>query len=754
MQRVRMVTRLSSAGLGGASAKRLSGQVSKASLLVLVAVIATLFGGLIWSSQRSDLVSIERQERVARHALEVALDELAQQQETVAVWDESAARMVAPKKDHEWLLHNMGGWLFKIFKHDEAILLDADGKLVQAVAQGKIVPPSRARPIEGAIAELLKGVRGELTDGNGVHDRTPGKPLAANSTVLTTPRAVHDTHMMLVDGRPAAVSAMLIKPSTPGYVGEHDRWPILISIRYLDGSFMAELQRKYLIEDARFATVPAIRAGEYAVPFHTSKKRQLGYLIWTPALPGSRIMSTLVPLNLGAMLLLSLLMSLLLLRLNQTLKERGDLEERATRLAFRDALTDLPNRSLLAERLADALVPVGKGSSVALLLIDLDRFKQVNDTLGHLAGDEMIVQFASRLEDALECSGTIGRLGGDEFAIVLPGYSAADAMNSCELVLSLFAKPFDLGGHQLYGGASIGAVHVMGEEVDGSELMRRADVALYRAKAAGRNCARMYAAPMDAETQRRSALERELRAALGSDQFSLWSQPLVNPEGVPMGHELLLRWDHPEFGTVSPSQIIPVAEETGLIHPIGDWILAEAIGVASRSHESLFTAVNLSPVQLRDERFADRILALCRSKGVDPARIELEITEQVLMEDDGAVRESLMRLRTAGFRLALDDFGTGYSSLSYLRQFTVDKIKIDRSFVADVCGSADARAIVAAIVTLGQALGLTIVAEGVETEKQADLLRMAGCDQLQGHYFAEPARLVRHSLPGAAKAVS
>ena len=186
-----------------------------------------------------------------------------------------------------------------------------------------------------------------------------------------------------------------------------------------------------------------------------------------------------------------------------------------------------------------------------------------------------------------------------------------------------------------------------------------------------------------------------------------------------------------------------MAEETGLIHPIGDWVLREAIAVAARSHRSLFTAVNLSPVQLRDERFAERALALCRSAGVDPVRIELEITEQVLMEDSVTVRDSLERLRAAGFRLALDDFGTGYSSLSYLRQFTVDKIKIDRSFVADVCGSADARAIIAAIVTLGQALGLTIAAEGVETEEQADLLRMAGCDQLQGHYFAEPARLTR-----------
>lgn len=731
------------AEFGGVGVRRLSEQLSNASLVVLAAVIAILLGGLVWSAQRSDQVSIERQQRVARHAMEVALDELALQQETVAIWDESSQNMFAARPDQRWLKDNVTAWLHKIFGHDEAILLDAQGKLVQAGAKGRVADVAHYRRLAPDVAHLVQAVRGESRASAGVHDRLPGQGLVRGATVRTTPRTIHDTHMILLGGRPAAVSAMLMKPSTPGYVGYREQWPVLISARYLDAGFMAELDAKYLLHRPHFSRSDKVGEGEHAVPIDTRTGERLGYLIWTPELPGSRIMANLLPLYVAAILLLALLTGMLLVRLRSSLKERGLLEERAQWLAFRDPLTGLPNRTRLSDELAAALKEQGaSGEPVSLLLIDLDRFKQVNDTLGHIAGDEMIAEFARRIVAAVEPPATVARLGGDEFAIVLPGRSADEAMAVSEIVLSLFARPFDLGSQQLYGGASIGAVTLCGD-VPAIEAMRRADVALYRAKGAGRHCARLYAPTMDAATQQRIQVERELREAIGAGEFSLWSQPLVRPDGVPVGQEMLLRWDHPSLGTVSPEKIIPVAEESGLIHPIGDWVLREAVGVAARSHRSLFTAVNLSPVQLRDERFVDQALALCRAAGVDPGSIELEITERVLMEDNGTVQESLRRLREGGFRLALDDFGTGYSSLSYLRQFTVDKIKIDRSFVADVCGSADSRAIVAAIISLGQALGLTIAAEGVETEQQADLLRMAGCDQLQGHLFAQPARVVK-----------
>jgi EAL domain-containing protein (putative c-di-GMP-specific phosphodiesterase class I) len=267
--------------------------------------------------------------------------------------------------------------------------------------------------------------------------------------------------------------------------------------------------------------------------------------------------------------------------------------------------------------------------------------------------------------------------------------------------------------------------------------MRRADVALYRAKAEGRGCARAFEAGMDAGGKAKARLEAELRDAIGGQQFAAWRQPQVDRRNRLVGNELLLRWNHPTLGCVNPQDIIPLAEETGLILPIGEWMLHEAAAAAAGEPE-LFTAVNLSPLQLREPGFAERLVEITSAAGADPRRIELEVTEQVLLDDHSAAAGNLGRLRSHGFRIALDDFGTGYSSLSYLRQLHVDKIKIDRSFVADLQHSKDARAIVAAIVTLGRAIGLTVSAEGVETHAQAEILLAAGCDQLQGFLYGAP----------------
>ena len=728
---------------------RISSQLSRGTLVIMLALIVIVIGGLLWATQRSDDVSVERQVRVARHSIDIALDELALQQETVAVWDNSAWEMTRDKPDEQWLFDNMGSWLNRIFRHDEAYLVDGYDRPMQAVVSGKRVSTDRFWKLDKDLDLLIHSVRGNVRE-PGRHDRIAGRLLNAKASVRTTDRAQHDTHFMLIGGRPAAASAMLIKPSTPGFVKPRGQWPLLISIRYLDGSFLNELESRHLIERPRFSKVDNSSRIEQSVLLETEWGEKLGYLIWTPELPGSQIMSTLLPINLAAIVMLGLVMLLLTNRLNRTLKERAALQARASHLAFHDPLTGLPNRTLLNERLHDALSRHEGRSSVALLLIDLDRFKQVNDTLGHLAGDQLIREFATRLVGIADEQDTVARLGGDEFAVVLsdPDWPSATEAK-CRAILALFSMPFDLMHNRVFGGASIGASRVGDSAMDATELMRRADVALYRAKAEGRNRSSIFELSMDEGARRRTELETELRGALAAGQLAVWEQPQVDRARKVIGRELLLRWDHPTLGLVSPEQIIPLAEETGLILPIGDWTLEQAASL-SRASPDGFIAVNLSPVQLRDAGFADRTIKTFKLAGADPGRIELEITEQMLLDDNPVIGSSLNKLRKAGFRIALDDFGTGYSSLGYLRRFEVDKIKIDRSFVADIHRSEDARAVIAAIVSLGRALKLTIAAEGVETSQQAEILAAAGCDQLQGYYFGVPAPLVEPSPNQAA----
>jgi diguanylate cyclase (GGDEF)-like protein len=721
--------------------RRLSRQLSRLSLLVLLGVALIAVLGLYWSTRQSDEVSVERQVRVARHSINVALDELALQQETVAVWDESASYLTRPVLERQWLFDNMGSWLHRIFRHDETFLLDGRSRPVQAVTEGRVAPLSRYTALEADLAPLIDSVRGRNPGARSPHDRSAGLPLHPQATVRTTDRATHSTRLALVGGRPAAVSAMLVKPSTPNYVRPNPKWPILISVRYLDGSFLQELESRHLIEGARFARSPKRLGAEHALLLETAAGKPLGFLIWQPELPGSRILETLLPSGISALSVLAVLMLLLTRSLRQTLDERAAFEARAAHLAYHDSLTGLPNRALLSERLQQAIGDLKRGSSLSLLLIDLDRFKQVNDSLGHLAGDQLIREFAVRLQRLVRPADTVARLGGDEFAVVLrDGWSASQVDDLCAGIVALFEVPFTLADTAVFGGASIGAVHVDGSVSDTTELMRRADVALYEAKGAGRGCARVYKARMDESGQARTKLEGELREALREEQFAAWFQPQVDRERNIIGRELLLRWPHPTLGCVGPQDIIPLAEETGLIAGLGDWMLRQAAQL-STSSAGLFTAVNLSPIQLNDSSFAPRLIDIFAEAGADPRLLELEVTEQVMLDDGGRATGNLRRLRDCGFRIALDDFGTGYSSLSYLRRLAVDKIKIDRSFVADVQHSKDARAIVAAIVTLGRAIGLAVSAEGVETESQAELLLAAGCDQLQGFLFGEPQPL-------------
>ena len=421
--------------------------------------------------------------------------------------------------------------------------------------------------------------------------------------------------------------------------------------------------------------------------------------------------------------------------------ERKAAEERIAHLAHYDPLTDLPNRVLFREQLEKELSLVRRGAQLAVLYLDIDHFKSINDTLGHPVGDELLKRVAHRLRSCLRDSDMISRLGGDEFAIIQTGIQdPKDAEGLAQrLREAVTNSAYDLNGHLTTADLSIGIALAPddGSEID--DLVKHADLALYGAKAEGRANYRFYEPEMNARMKRRSALETDLRQAIANKEFELYYQPLVNLQtGLIAGCEALLRWRSPKHGMVPPLEFIPVAEETGLINPIGEWVLRQACREAMNWPSHVSVAVNISPVQFRNPGLALTVLASLTASGLPARRLELEVTESVLMQNNETTLATLHQIRDLGVRISMDDFGTGYSSLSYLRRFPFDKIKIDRSFIGDLSKDDEALAVVRAILTLAGSLKMATTAEGVETADQKTLLKSLGCDQMQGYLFSAP----------------
>jgi diguanylate cyclase (GGDEF)-like protein/PAS domain S-box-containing protein len=420
--------------------------------------------------------------------------------------------------------------------------------------------------------------------------------------------------------------------------------------------------------------------------------------------------------------------------------ERKEAEARVAHMAHHDALTGLPNRVMMRIRMEEALTRLRRsGKSVATLCIDLDNFKSVNDALGHPCGDHLLQCVAQRLRAALRAEDTAARLGGDEFAVVQTDIQdPAEVSALARRLLEDLSEPYDIMGHQVLIGASIGIAMAPGDGIDADKLLKSADLALYRAKADGKGAFRFFESEMDARVQARRHLEMELRAAMLANKLEVNYQPLVNLEsGQISGFEALVRWPHPERGFVPPAEFIPVAEETGLITALGAYVLRRACTDAVKWPNHVKLAVNLSALQFRTGNLFALVKQTLEETGLSPKRLELEITESLLLDKVDQVMATLHALRALGIHISMDDFGTGYSSLSYLRKFPFDKIKIDQSFVRNLADNADSQAIVRAILSLGSSLGITITAEGVETEAELDHLKLEGCNEGQGYLFSK-----------------
>jgi diguanylate cyclase (GGDEF)-like protein len=424
---------------------------------------------------------------------------------------------------------------------------------------------------------------------------------------------------------------------------------------------------------------------------------------------------------------------------HQDITEQRRSEIRIEHMAHHDALTDLANRVLLNERLEHALTRVRRDELVAIHHLDLDQFKAVNDTLGHPGGDKLLKMVADRLRLLVRESDTIARMGGDEFAIVQVAADPADATTLAQRIISAMSEPFDIDGHQAAIGASIGIAVGPGDGLSPDELLRNADLALYRSKGDGRGTFRFFEPEMDLQMQARRIMEHDLRKALPTGQFELYYQPIVNLASNQVGgFEALIRWNHPTRGIVAPNAFVPLAEEIGLIVPMGEWVIRQACATAALWPEDIHVAVNISAVQFRSPGLMQVIVGALAASGLHPTRLEIEITETVLLQDKESTLATLHQLRALGVRIAMDDFGTGYSSLTYLQCFPFDKIKIDRSFVKDVAENAGSLNIVRAVAALANGLGMKATAEGVETKEQLDKITSEGCTDVQGFLFSHP----------------
>jgi diguanylate cyclase (GGDEF)-like protein len=506
----------------------------------------------------------------------------------------------------------------------------------------------------------------------------------------------------------------------------------------LDPRHIRNIERIAGLKDLRFETEPML--GEREVQSVLDRNgRIIGWFSWQPDPSLRNALSELGPLLILAGIFLVGFAVLGLWHLRRALRNLAASEQRAWALAHEDVLTRLPNHRKMIAIIDAALAARGHGEVVTLALIDLDGLKDINDTLGQHAGDALLIALAARLGDLLPTGARCGRFDGDEFAVVTVTTDAKIADAAVDAIMGGLARPFWVAGQLVQVGATAGLAHVPRDAQNRDELMRRAELALRAAKRKQRGGMLPYEPAMDAELDDRRFLERELRLALERQAFKVHYQPIVSADGGRIvGAEALLRWNHPMRGAIPPGDFVPVAEACGLMKKLGEFVLRRALADARRWPE-LFISVNLSPMQVRDPDMVGLVAKVLAENDLPADRVVLEITEGVLIDNPDEAKLRLDALQALGVKLALDDFGTGYSSLSYLQRFRFDKLKIDRSFVAPLGAAPNSQAMVQAIVTLGRALDLGLLAEGVETEEQRVLLRLAGCQEMQGYLFARPA---------------
>jgi diguanylate cyclase (GGDEF)-like protein len=696
--------------------------------IVAVAIVCVVVA-VLTSAQRADEVSFNREQQLIQQAIADRGARVARELESVAA-TERATEAIRVDYDPLWVEHRFGGWLQAYFHHDLVVVLDGFDQIKYANARS--ADGTDTADLHKELADSLNLLRGRL-------DIVPDHVVAAVAGHYPENPGRRVALIQRFFDRPAIVAAVAVGSDSDLKLG-NEHAPIAFSVKYIDETMLGEIGSRLQLTGLRRIDDPAQALDAQTTTIADAQGDPIVRFAWKPTKAGGTIIWSILPFIAVAIAGFALLVGLVIRHMRQTANAIATGETQLRHLALHDPVSGLPNRIYFGERLESVIEEVRRGGpTAAVFYIDLDHFKDVNDTLGHHIGDALILNVTQRLSRIVRGDDLVARLGGDEFAIITVCSSDSYSLQALAgRIISALCAPYAINGHNIIIGASIGIAAIDRRARDAADILRYADMALYRAKNEGRNRACIYDAAMDADLSNRKLLEGDLLHAIKNDGLHAAYQPIVNASGDKMvGVEALARWNHPTIGVIPPSDFIPIAEHSGLIVELGEWMLRRAC-LEGRNWPGLTVAVNVSPLQFRRSDFVDVVERILGETDFDPSRLELELTESTLLGNLDSAELSMLRLKAIGVRFALDDFGTGYSSLQYLRRFPFDKLKIDSSFVHSIETAADAAAIVHAIVSLGRGLGMKVTAEGVENAEQHLFLRAAGVHSMQGFRFGRP----------------
>ncbi len=696
--------------------------------IVAVGVVC-LIVAIVTSARRADEVSVDRERQLIQQAIMGRGARVLREVESVAETN-GATQAIRENYDPQWVERRVGNWLQAFFDHDLVLVVDGSDHVEYARSRSSGDSSAIDLPVE--LIAVLDFLRGRLSalPGRAVSLIGPQDPLKPGRSTGLIARVVD---------RPAIVAAVAVGFNSDLALGNAAA-PIVFSIKYIDDDLLRDIGARLQLSGLRKIDDPAQARDQHVALIADPQGGSIATLAWQPTKPGGQIAGSVLPYIAVAIAGFALLGGLVMRHMRRTTQAIAAGETRLRHLALHDPVCGLPNRIYFGERLEKVIGEVRHGGpSAAVFYIDLDHFKDVNDTLGHHIGDELILNVTQRLSRVMRGDDLVARLGGDEFAIITICTSDSYSLQAIAgRIISAVCAPYLISGHNIIIGASIGIAVIDRRARDAADILRYADMALYRAKNEGRNRACIYDAAMDADLSQRKLLEGDLLHAIRNDGLAAAYQPIVNASGDTMvAVEALARWTHPNAGVIPPSVFIPIAEHSGLIVELGEWMLRRAC-LDGRNWPGLTVAVNVSPLQFRRSDFVDVVERILKETDFDANRLELELTESTLLGNLESAELSMLRLKAIGVRFALDDFGTGYSSLQYLRRFPFDKLKIDSSFVRSIETAPDAAAIVHAVVSLGRGLGMRVTAEGVENAEQHLFLRAAGVHSMQGYRFGRP----------------